>query len=61
MDKASIIASYTGPFYVKDENGNMVLAEICEECAFVDKKDGFCALSPCTYLETACQGELENA
>jgi hypothetical protein len=59
MDRESIIASYTGPFYTKDENGNMVMAEMCRECAF--GSEDFCALSPCTYLESACQGELENA
>ena len=37
-----------GPFYVKDEFDNYILADMCKECAYGDEQG--CVMKPCVYF-----------
>ena len=52
--------NYKGPFYVRNEQNEYELADICKQCAFCSESDGVCYLDPCTYLFSVAEAECEN-
>lgn len=50
--------NYSGPFFVKSENSEYVLSDVCKNCAFGDEIS--CCLNPCIYFQVIAESDEEN-